>query len=90
MLLFHHSYRGGLKPEDFTTFIKVTSDTRINPSMYEQPVLELNNLNFERLIHDKKKNVFVLFYTSWCEACKVLGQTLRKVRRMVKSDIMLF
>jgi thioredoxin-like negative regulator of GroEL len=68
-----------MKFDDFLGFIKVTSDMREDPSVFNQAIIELDNSNFERIIHNTKKNVFVLFYTKWCNSCKDLIKTFEKV-----------
>ena len=64
---------------DFVGFIKVVSHMQADPSVFNQPIIELDNSNFERIIHNRKKNVFVLFYANWCNSCKDLIDTLQKV-----------
>ena len=65
---------------DFLGFIKVTSDMEEDSSVFNQAVIELDKSNFERIIHNKKKNVFVLFYAVWCNSCKDLIKTIEKVK----------
>ena len=77
-----------MKFDDFHGFIKVTSDMRADPSVFNQAVIELDSTNFERIIHNKKKNVFVLFYAKWCNSCKDFINTLEKVgNSMVMQSI---
>lgn len=81
LCLLLYSYRGGIKLDDFLGFIKVTSDMQADAGVFNQAVIELDQSNFERTIHNKKKNVFVLFYADWCNSCKDLIATLEKVEK---------
>ena len=68
-----------MKLDDFLGFIKVTSGMQADPSVFNQAIIELDRTNFERIIHNKKKNVFVLFYAKWCNSCQDLISTVEKV-----------
>ena len=72
-----------MKFDDFLGFIKVMSNMQADPSVFNQAIIELDNSNFERIIHNKKKNVFVLFYAKWCNSCKELIKTFEKVENSV-------
>ena len=45
----------------------------------KQPLIYLDDQNFERITRDSSKDVLVFYFTQWCTKCKNLTQVLNRV-----------
>lgn len=69
--------------EEVTHFVKAYSEGRIAPSLKSQPIPEtqdepvftLVTKEFDQVVFDESKDVFVEFYAPWCGHCKRLKPT---------------
>ncbi len=76
---FFHRYDGY---HTFTDLVRlVESKARIDQRKFSsrQPVIQLDDTNFERIVKDPSKDVMVYFYTVWCIKCKNLTEVVAKV-----------
>ncbi|XP_075384220.1 protein disulfide-isomerase-like protein of the testis [Tenrec ecaudatus] len=56
------------------------------PEYWDQgPVKQLVGKNFNRVVFDKKKDVFVMFYAPWSEQCKALYPLLEELGRKYQN-----
>jgi protein disulfide-isomerase-like protein len=73
------SYSGGRTADDIISFINqkagVTGKIKKAPSK----VVDLNDNNFDAIVLDSNKNVFVEFYAPWCGHCKKLAPEWEKL-----------
>eukprot|EP00055_Hartaetosiga_balthica_P018471 m.134452 g.134452 ORF g.134452 m.134452 type:complete len:378 (-) comp9609_c0_seq1:3606-4739(-) len=78
-------YSGGRTAEDFLTFInKKGFNGRIKVTPSE--VVVLTESNFEKIVMDETKDVFVEFYAPWCGHCKSLAPTYEKFGETFKNE----
>ncbi|KUJ15561.1 thioredoxin-domain-containing protein [Mollisia scopiformis] len=56
------------------------------PDTQTSPVLEVVAYNYDDLVLNNEKDVFVEFYTPWCGPCKALLPAYEKLARMYADD----
>ncbi|KAF8381544.1 hypothetical protein PRIPAC_70686, partial [Pristionchus pacificus] len=61
--------------------------TALADSLYDpsDPILELDNDNFNASVYGQKRAFFVEFYSSWCGACIGYAPTFKKFARQLES-----
>lgn len=70
-----------IKESDVDEFVASFVDGKLKPSIKSAPIPEKNDDpvkvvvadEFEKLVLDKSKNVFIEFYAPWCGHCKVMA-----------------
>ena len=87
MLLSHYRYLDPVIKDSILNFIKVKSQDQMHEGIFKRPIIELDSNNFDRIVKDKSKHVMVLYYTTWCESCKVLLKTMVKVAKAFKVGL---
>jgi protein disulfide-isomerase A6 len=69
--LVPEDYTGGRTADDLTAFVNDKAGTRVRISS-NSPVTVLTDKNFDSIVLDSTKDVFVEFYAPWCGHCKRL------------------
>ncbi|GMT02928.1 hypothetical protein PENTCL1PPCAC_25102, partial [Pristionchus entomophagus] len=64
------------------SFPSVASDSLYDPT---DPILELDNDNFNASVYGQKRAFFIEFYSSWCGACIGYAPTFKKFARQLES-----
>eukprot|EP00056_Hartaetosiga_gracilis_P010512 m.155789 g.155789 ORF g.155789 m.155789 type:complete len:356 (-) comp13329_c0_seq1:3468-4535(-) len=78
-------YSGGRTAEDLLTFInKKGFNGRIKQTPSD--VVVLTERNFDEIVMDENKDVFVEFYAPWCGHCKSLAPTYEKFGTTFKNE----
>ena len=59
----------------------IQSKVRINHAkdFPRQPLIQLDDQNFDRIVKDTTKDVLVFYYTEWCAKCKNLTHVVGRV-----------
>ncbi|KAJ9049505.1 hypothetical protein DSO57_1023633 [Entomophthora muscae] len=70
-------YSSGRDLDSFTDFIKEKTGARVSKAL--SSVVVLTPDNFDEIVYNKEKDVFVKFYAPWCGHCKSLAPIYEKV-----------
>jgi protein disulfide-isomerase-like protein len=68
-------YNGGRELEDLVDFINRKAGTNVHLQVAKTAVTVLTDDNFDSIVLDSSKHVFVEFYAPWCGHCKRLAPT---------------
>jgi protein disulfide-isomerase A6 len=79
-------YQGGRDPEDIIKFINEKVGTNARLATPVSHVTVLTPENFDKIVLDPTKDVFVEFYAPWCGHCKHLAPTYEKLASVYKSE----
>jgi len=79
-------YSGAREANDIIEFINGQAGTRAKIAKPASAVTVLNPQNFDSIVLDKTKDVFVEFYAPWCGHCKKLIPTWEKLAGVFKNE----
>jgi len=79
-------YNGGREAADIIEYINKEAGTRGRVSKAASAVIVLNSNNFDSIVLDSTKDVFVEFYAPWCGHCKRLIPVWEKLSTVFKND----
>lgn len=87
IFLFGYSYSGGRTAADIISFINKEVGIKASiPKEVPSPVVVLTEANFDRIVLDSTKDVFVEFYAPWCGHCKSLAPEYEKFGKAFESE----
>jgi len=79
-------YNGGREAADIIDFINKEAGSKGRIAKSASSVTVLSPDNFDSIVLDQSKNVFVEFYAPWCGHCKRLTPIWEKLAGIYKSD----
>jgi len=79
-------YNGGREASDIIDFINQETGSRGRVAKAASAVTVLNPLNFDSVVLDSTKDVFVEFYAPWCGHCKRLAPIWEKLATIYKNE----
>jgi len=80
------AYSGGRTAEDIVSFINGKTGLKGRIKKAPSQVVELNDANFDSIVLDSKKHVFVEFFAPWCGHCKKLAPEWEKLGAVFGSE----
>ena len=86
-------YTGEWKADEISAFIQGVASGEIQPNLRSQPVPEtqdepvyvLVGKNFDEIVLNEDRDVFVEFYAPWCGHCKTLAPQYEEVAKAFSS-----
>ncbi|TYI55192.1 hypothetical protein E1A91_D11G124800v1 [Gossypium mustelinum] len=79
-------YEGPRTAEPLAEFVNTEGGTNVKIATLPSNVVVLNADNFDEVVLDETKNMFVEFYAPWCGYCKNLAATYEKVATAFKME----
>jgi protein disulfide-isomerase A6 len=79
-------YNGGREAADIIDYINKEAGTRARIAKAASAVTVLSPENFEAIVLDSSKDVFVEFYAPWCGHCKRLTPIWEKLASIFKTE----
>jgi len=79
-------YSGGREANDIIDFINTETGSRGRIAKAASAVSVLTPLNFDSIVLDSNKDVFVEFYAPWCGHCKRLAPIWEKLASIYKYE----
>jgi protein disulfide-isomerase A6 len=79
-------YNGGRTPDAIVAFINSKAGTRARIAKAPTAVTVLDPSNFDKVVKDPTKHVFVEFYAPWCGHCKHLAPIYEKFATAFKNE----
>jgi len=79
-------YNEGRTAEEIISFINDKTGLGGRVQKAKTFVVELDSSNFDQIVLDKSKNVFVKFYAPWCGHCKTLAPDWDKLAKAFSNE----
>jgi protein disulfide-isomerase A6 len=79
-------YQGGREANDIIEFVNKKTGSRAKVNKPASDVTVLTNANFDSIVKDSNKHVFVEFYAPWCGHCKSLAPVWDKLSTVFKNE----
>ncbi|KAJ9557385.1 hypothetical protein OSB04_011999 [Centaurea solstitialis] len=79
-------YEGSRTVDGFAEFINKEAGTNIKVGGFPSHVVALTTDNFDEIVMDKTKDVFVEFYATWCGHCKALAPIYESLGTAYKNE----
>jgi len=79
-------YSGGRDANDIIEFVNNKAGTRARINKAPSDVTVLSPSNFDSVVKDANKHVFVEFYAPWCGHCKHLAPIWEKLASVFKNE----
>jgi protein disulfide-isomerase A6 len=80
------AYQGGRSADDIISFINGKTGLKARVKKAPSQVVELNDENFDKVVLDSKKHVFVEFFAPWCGHCKKLAPEWEKLGQVFANE----
>jgi protein disulfide-isomerase A6 len=79
-------YNGGREANDIIEFVNGKTGSRAKVNKPASDVTVLSPANFDKIVKDTTKHVFVEFYAPWCGHCKHLAPIWDKLSTIFKNE----
>jgi len=80
------AYSGGRTADDIISFINSKTGLKARVKKAPSQVVDLTDENFDSIVLDSKKHVFVEFFAPWCGHCKKLAPDWEKLGNIFGSE----